>query len=73
MTNYIDLEFYKNIYDDLKDLTITELLDHYNKYGKNEGRYINETQFYELNTDFNNNFTRNIHDELKKRTNYNIL
>jgi hypothetical protein len=41
----IDLHFYRNHYKDLQHMTNYELIQHYNNFGKQEGRFINRKQF----------------------------
>ncbi len=41
----IDYNFYRKFYKDLHNMSNYELYQHYIKYGKNEGRYINKKQY----------------------------
>jgi hypothetical protein len=41
-----DVNFYKSIHDDLKNMSDTEAKMHYYIYGKSEGRLINEKQIF---------------------------
>ena len=68
-----DFFFYRNNHDDLKQFTNEQLIWHYVNYGKNEGRLVNERQFYELYPDFDIDFYRNAHDDLKQFTNEQLL
>jgi len=40
----LDLDFYRSYYKDLSHMTDDELINHYNNYGKNEGRFISMDQ-----------------------------
>lgn len=51
----LDIDFYKNYYSDLDNLTSSELLNHYINFGKNEGRFSSENQIKTLLND--NNFS----------------
>ena len=44
----IDLRFYRSYYKDLRHMTNHELIEHYNKYGKKEGRLISKKQLYNI-------------------------
>ena len=57
-----DADFYKSLYDDLSDLSNEAVLHHYNYHGKEEGRIINEKQFYDLYPEFDLNFYKSFYD-----------
>ena len=56
MTDNFDAEFYRNIHEDLKHMSIEEATNHYYNYGKKENRFINKSQV---------EFYRDIHYDLK--------
>jgi hypothetical protein len=68
-----DADFYKSLYDDLSDLSNEEALYHYNVHGKEEGRIINEKQFYDLYPEFDVNFYRAFYYDLSDLSNEKVL
>ena len=56
--------FYKNFHTDLQAYSNKFLLDHFNKYGKKEGRMLNEIAFYKLYPKFNLNTYKKFNEHL---------
>ena len=52
----IDFDFYKNYYNDLNNLSIIDLLFHYNNYGICENRYPNFNIYLKSNSHIFNDF-----------------
>jgi len=64
-----DLDFYKNYHKDLSSFHVCKLVEHYNKWGKNEGRVTSQKQLNELiastgEPDFDVDFYKNYHIDL---------
>jgi hypothetical protein len=60
-----DLNFYKNLNKDLKDLSEMEIIHHYKINGKNENRIIFMEDFYDKYKYFDKEFYRNLYYDLK--------
>lgn len=64
-----DIEFYRNYYEDLKNFDDNYLNDHYQNYGKNEGRLTSQKQLDDLiastgENDFDIKFYKTYHKDL---------
>jgi hypothetical protein len=74
--NYnFDSTFYKNLYDDLKDMSHNELVLHYINYGKEEGRIACKEELLEKKnvTIFDSEFYKMYYEDLKKFTDNELL
>ena len=65
-----DIEFYRTYHSDLSSFHSCKLVEHYNKWGKNEGRVCCQKQLVELiastgQPDFDIEFYRTYHKDLK--------
>ena len=65
----MDKIYYRNFNIDLLNFSDKELEEHYNNFGKNENRIINESTFDQLN-DFDLNFYINLNKDLDFKMNY---
>ena len=63
---YYDLKFYNEFYEDIKEKQWNngELLNHYKTFGKKEGRFISENDFYEKYLSFDVDFYQHYHNDL---------
>jgi hypothetical protein len=61
-----DYKFYINTYDDLKNLSEKQALDHFNKFGKNEGRIAHTNSLLKKYPDFDFQFYLNNYNDLKE-------
>jgi hypothetical protein len=66
-----DVEFYRTYYNDLSKFQVRKLVDHYNKWGKNEARITSQKQLNELiastgQPDFDVEFYRTYYNDLSK-------
>ena len=68
----IDYDFYKKIYDDLKDLSEEDLFIHYYYHGINENRVMSHEDFYIKYPDFNIFLYKYLYDDLKNLSNIEI-
>lgn len=70
-----DVDFYREIYNDLNHLTNDELKIHYNNHGKNEGRFVHKKELMEYDgVDlFDVNIYRRVNDDLKMLTDSQII
>jgi hypothetical protein len=64
-----DIEFYRTYHSDLNHMSDLQLINHYNNWGKNEGRVTSQKQLNELiastgKPDFDINFYRTYHSDL---------
>ena len=64
-----DIDFYRTYYKDLSRMSILSLVNHYNRWGKNEGRIASQKQLEELivstgQPDFDVEFYKNYHKDL---------
>ena len=63
---HYDLKFYNEFYEDIKEKQWNngELLNHYKTFGKKEGRFISENDFYEKYLSFDVDFYQHYHNDL---------
>jgi hypothetical protein len=72
----LDLDFYKNFYDDIHDLSSKNLIYHYLKYGRKQNRFINISDFYKKYPEFKiknykqNNNNLNFKNDIKYLAHY---
>lgn len=69
----MDIFFYKNFYDDLSLLNDNDLIDHYNKYGKNECRLSSEKDFINRFPEFNINIYKFLNNDLQNMNNIELM
>lgn len=73
MSDNLDINIYKLLHNDLKNMNEIELIDHYKNYGFNEGRIGNQDQYLKFFLDFDINFYKTIHEDLNNMTNNELL
>ena len=69
----LDLDFYRTYYPDLKDLTDSELINHYNNHGKNEDRVESQESFKLKFPNFSFSVYRNANPDLKDMSDIELL
>jgi hypothetical protein len=62
-----DVDFYRNFHSDLKSMNLNneDLIKHYLQYGRLEGRFGSELDFYKLYPDFDIIYYKSYYDDLK--------
>ena len=72
METNLDINFYKNFYNDLSNLKDNELYSHYINYGINENRFANDSYFHKFFPEFDFNFYKNFYNDLKDKSDIEI-
>jgi hypothetical protein len=54
---HFDFDFYRNYYEDLNNMHFCKLCEHYNKWGKHEGRFTSQKQLSEFYRSYNRHLT----------------
>ena len=73
MCENLDVDFYKHVHIDLRNMSDEEAINHYYQYGKNEKRLKSEKHFYELYPDFNVELYKANNNELIHMSDKNII